>query len=362
MRVSRLAEFVIVTILLTIVAVLPPAAAQSSSSAKPATIKFGYITGIAFPTFIIAEDRGYFAKENLKVEKIFLNGSGPVTEALAAGNVEMGNTTPLSSILGTVKGAKVKMLSAHENSFTDKDGNRWEGAFITVRSGEGIKTLSDFRGKRVAINDIGSSYTYFLRAKLIELGIKPDDVTIIPIPFAQMAGALLQKQVDVMIATADGYLQAKSRAEVDVIGTQTTLENLDVSVTSAFGVNNDYLAKNRDVVVRFLRAILQARTWMREAVAKNDPELLNLVAASMKYSPERAKAFWETRGGYYGRELPNVNLIDLPRRLIDRQVAVFKTAGLIEAGKDVKYETVVDITPLREAYTSLKLNWDESKH
>ena len=330
---------------------------------SPAKIRFGYVTGISFPTIIVAQAKGYFAKENLTVENVFLAGTGPIIEALSAGNLDMGNSTPLLAIAATAKGgSKTTLVSAHEYSLTDKQGNQFEGAYITVRRGEGIKELKDLKGKRVAINDIGSSYTYFLRAKMVEMGMNPDkDVTIIPVPFNQMAGALLQNQVDAMVASADGLLQARERAPVDVIGTQTTLEGLDISVTSSISVNNDFYKKNPDVVLRFIRAELAARTWMDAAYAKRDQELFDIVAASMKYTPERSKAFWETRGGYYGKDTELVNLMDLPRRLIERQIVVAKTSGLVSKDASLSYELLMDQKPLKEATASLSLKWDPAK-
>ncbi|MBZ5662065.1 MAG: ABC transporter substrate-binding protein [Acidobacteriia bacterium] len=341
-----------------------PVMAQTKAlDMAPATIRFGYITGLAFPTFIVSEERGFFRKESLNVEKVFLAGSGPVSEALAAGNLDLGNTTPLSSVLATAKGAKTLMVSGYEYTFIDKAGHSWEAVYAVVRSGEGIKRIADMRGKRIAINDIGSSYTYMMREQLMAAGLNPDkDVTLTFIPFAQMAGALIQKQVDVILASPDGYQLARERAKVDVIGTHTTLERVDIGLSSAIGVNSDFLRKNPDVVTRFLRAFLQARLWMNEQMGKNSTEVLDIVSKSMKYTPERAKAFWETRGGYYGRELPFVNVLDIPRRLIVRQLAILRTSGMIKLDTSNEYSTYVDIRPLLRAYETLGVKWDESKH
>ncbi len=341
-----------------------PAMAQSKPlDMAPATIRFGYITGLAFPTFIVAEERGFFRKENLNVEKVFLAGSGPVSEGLAAGNLDLGNTTPLSSVLATAKGAKTLMVSGYEYTFVDKTGHPWEAVYEVVRSGEGIKSITDMRGKRIAINDIGSSYTYMMREQLLAAGLNPDkDVTLTFIPFAQMAGALLQKQVDVILASPDGYLLARERGKVDVIGSHTTLERVDIGLSSAIGVNSDFLHKNPDVVTRFVRAFLEARLWMNEQAAKNSPEVLDTVSKSMKYTPERAKAFWETRGGYYGKELPFVNVLDIPRRLIVRQLEILRASGMLKADTPTEYSTYVDIRPLLRAYETLGVKWDQAKH
>jgi ABC-type nitrate/sulfonate/bicarbonate transport system substrate-binding protein len=341
-----------------------PALAQPKPlDTTPATVRFGYITGLAFPTFIVAEDRGYFRKENLNVEKVFLAGSGPVSEGLAAGNLDMGNTTPLSSVLATAKGAKTLMVSGYEYTFVDKTGHSWEAVYALARSGEGIKTIADMRGKRIAINDIGSSYTYMMREQLLAAGLNPEkDVTLVFIPFAQMAGALLQKQVDVILASPDGYLIARERAKVDVIGTHTTLERVDIGLSSAIGVNSEFLRRNPDVVTRFLRAFLQARLWMNEQAAKGSTEVLDVVSKNMKYTPERAKAFWSTRGGYYGKELPFVNVLDIPRRLIGRQLEILRSGGMLKPDTPTDYSIYVDARPLRRAYETLGLKWDDAKH
>jgi ABC-type nitrate/sulfonate/bicarbonate transport system substrate-binding protein len=345
------------------IACIPPATAQPALDMTPAKVRFGYITGPAFPTYIIAEELGYFRKQNLTIEKTFLNGAGAVSEALAAGNIDIGNTAPMASVLASAKGAKTLMVSGYEPSFTDKAGTPWEGVYVVVRSGEGIKTLQDLRGKRIAVNDIGSNWYFLLRAFYIRNNMNPDkDVSIVPVPFAQMAGALIQKQVDAVIATVDGYAQAKERIGVDLIGTHSSLENIDVALSSAVAVNTEYLRKNPDVVVRFLRAFIEARLWINNAVAKKDPAYMAAVAKSMKYTPQRADFFLKTRGGGYGKELVFVNLLDLPKRLIDRQLELLRLGGAIKPDAKVAYEETVDIRPLQRAYQTLGLKWDESKH
>jgi ABC-type nitrate/sulfonate/bicarbonate transport system substrate-binding protein len=341
-----------------------PAMAQSKPlDMSPATVRFGYITGLAFPTFIVAEERGFFRKENLTVEKFFLAGSGPVSEGLAAGNLDLGNTTPLSSVLATAKGARTLMVSGYEYTFVDKTGHSWEAVYAIVRSGEGIKTIADMRGKRIAINDIGSSYTYLMREQLLAAGLNPEkDVILTFIPFGQMAGALVQKQVDVILASPDAHQLARERVKVDIIGTHTTLERVDIGLSSAIGVNSDYLRRNPDVVARFLRAFLQARTWMNEQASRNSREVLDIVSKSMKYTPDRAEAFWNTRGGYYGKELPFVNVLDIPQRLIVRQLEILKASGMIKPDTPTQYSTYVDIAPLRRAYDTLGAKWDDAKH
>lgn len=341
-----------------------PTATKPALDTTPAKIRFGYVTGVALPTLIIAEDQGFLAKENLSLEKNAFNGTGPVSDALAAGNLDLGNTAPGPSILATVKGAKTIMVSGFENTFVDKTGKSWEAVYVIVRSGEGIRTLTDLKGKKVAVSDLGSNYNYALRARMYEKQIDPDkDLTIVPIPYAQMPSALMQKLVDATLMSADGYLQVQKLGKVEVIATHTTLMNLDMDLSGAIAVNTDFVQRNPDAVVRFLRAFLQARRWMAEDIAKNDGKnLIDLVGKSMKYSPEQAKNLYETRGGYYGKDLEFVNVLDVPVRVVNRQFEVLKLNGLIKPEVSASYEQVVNIRLLKQAYDSLGIPWDESKH
>ncbi len=336
---------------------------QPPLDTKPATIRFGRIIGVTYPNFIVAEDLGFFKGENLTIDNVLLNGSGAISEAMAANNVDMGETTPISSILATSKGGRTVALSGYEYTFTDKTGKPWEAAYVVVRSGEGIRNLEDLRGKRVAVNDYGSPYNYVLRANLLARGVNPNsDLAIVPIPFPQMAGALAQKQVDAIIAPADAYEQARLRIPVKVIGTHTSLEGLKVGISTVVGVSNQFLEKNPDAVVRFLRAMLKARLHMNDSVAKGNSEIKDIVAKNMKFTSERAAFFWNTRGGYYGKELEYVNMLDIPQQLVARQFEILKAVGLLQPDVSTEYGNVVDIRPLRRAYDSLGLKWDESKH
>ena len=122
----------------------------------PVTIRYGDITGIPLPTLIVAEWQGFLARENITLVKFGFNGAGPVADALAAGNLDMGSTSPATAMLASVKGAKTILIGGFEDAFVEKNGQAWEPLFAVVRSGEGIQKLTDLKGKKVGVIDIGS--------------------------------------------------------------------------------------------------------------------------------------------------------------------------------------------------------------
>jgi ABC-type nitrate/sulfonate/bicarbonate transport system substrate-binding protein len=341
-----------------------PAATRSALDMTPAEIRFGQVANISFPTLIVAESQGLFDKENLVVKKEALNSSAGVTEALLAGSVDMGQATLGPAILARLKGGKVVLVSAIENAFTEQDGKSWEGTYLVVRSGEGIKSWSDLKGRKVSAGDVGSSTSIIFRAKLIDEHIDPDkDLTLMSMQTGQKPSALAQKLIDAAVMSGDEYAQALKMGNMEAIAVQTSMEGVDMSVSSAVGVNVDYLAKNRAVVTRFLRAMLQARQWLAEDVAKNGGKgQMAAVAKAMGYTDEQAKTLYDTRGGYYGKDVAFVNLLDIPTRLAMRHVQILKTAGVLGQDVPATYEQLVDTGPLNQAYESLGLTWDASKH
>lgn len=330
----------------------------------PAKIRFGYPTGIAFPTLIVARDQGFFAKENLTIDETLLGSSALVNDALATGNLDMGQTTPTTAIVAIVKGAKMIIVSGFEYTFVDKSGRPWESNYVVVRSGEGIQKLTDLKGKKVGLNALAGTANYTLRAYMLAHQIDPDkDLTIVPIPLEQIPGALTQKLVDAVMISADGLVRLQKQAHVDIISNQTEMMDLDLDLSAAVGVNADFLHKNPGVVVRFIRAFLQARQWMMQDVANNGGKtLIGLVGKAMKYTPDQAQSLYDTRGGYYGKELDFVNLLDIPTRVITRNFDLNKVNGFIKQDTPDDYTRIVDISYLKQAYDTLGLKWDESKH
>lgn len=330
----------------------------------PAKIRFGYQSAVAFPTFVVARDEGFFAKENLTVDETLLGTTGLVNDALSTGNLDMGETTPTTAVVAIVKGAKMTMVSGFEYTFVDKSGRSWESNYVVVRSGEGIQKLTDLKGKRVALNSLAGTGNYTLRAYMLGHQIDPDkDLTIVPIPLEQIPGALTQKLVDAVMISADGLVRLQKQAHVDIISNQTEMMDLDLDLSAAVGVNTDFLHKNPGVVVRFIRAFIRARQWMMQDVADNGGKsLIGLVGKAMKYTPDQAQSLYDTRGGYYGKELDFVNLLDIPTRVITRNFELNKVNGFIKQDTPDDYTRIVDLSWLKQAYDTLGLKWDESEH
>jgi NitT/TauT family transport system substrate-binding protein len=132
---------------------------------------------------------------------------------------------------------------------------------IVVKPDSPVKTIADLKGKTIGIRNQGDSGYAGGRAMLTELGINPDkDVDWLPIGEGGPAGqAIYRGAVDAM-AFWDG-----SFARIELAG--FPLRHLDNTPGSrklngaAYGVRKSDLAKNRDLYVRFFRAMAKSTVF-----------------------------------------------------------------------------------------------------
>src|SRR5262249_31819946 len=161
-------------------------------------------------------EKGFFAAQKLTVEITNVQGPPEAIQALAASNIDFGHTSIMATMMGIDKRAPVTLICGIEASFTDSAKHPWEAVYLIARDGEGIGSIKDLKGKRIGVPALGGSlYENLLRVRLSELGFDANtDVSWHSVPYPQAASALMQKAVDAVIASLDGYALAQTRGKV----------------------------------------------------------------------------------------------------------------------------------------------------
>ena len=110
----------------------------------------------------IAQRLGYFAAEGLQVNPVFLNTSGLVLQAEAAGKVQIGMSTPDVVLEAISKGQLVEMIY------------NWDirpvGEFAVLPDSP-IQSVADLRGKTIGVQALSSGPTQLARGALQAAGI-----------------------------------------------------------------------------------------------------------------------------------------------------------------------------------------------
>lgn len=207
----------------------------------------------------IANINGFFERRGIRVE--FTENSGGATglQAIAAGRAEVA-TAPVPALVSAVAADLPVVGVADQQSALE--GSPVEEFY--VRSDASVSSVTDLRGKTIAVNSQGGSFQQTILIELRKRGLNENDVTFVVLPFDQQVPALLSGSVDMI-----GLLpQFARKAEEDFSGQITKLfDALDVFGPKqfiVFAVNSDWASNNSEQAMAFVGGIADAVNWMEE--------------------------------------------------------------------------------------------------
>jgi NitT/TauT family transport system substrate-binding protein len=112
----------------------------------------------------VAQAKGYFSKRNLDVELINFGGStDQLLEAIATGKADAGVGMALRWLKPLEQGFDVKITTATHGGCMR----------LLAKSGGGVTTLADLKGRSVGVADLGAPDKNFFAIRLARLGIDP---------------------------------------------------------------------------------------------------------------------------------------------------------------------------------------------
>ncbi|MGE0747338.1 MAG: ABC transporter substrate-binding protein [Rhodospirillales bacterium] len=227
----------------------------------------------------IAEQEGYYAAENIEPTITLGRGGAESLQVVVTGSADMvWGPGVLSVISAYAKGAPVKIIA-----------NAAYGAretFWIVKADSPIKSIKDLDGKVLAYSAAGSLTHLLAQTIAKDLGVKPKLVATGNMSSSRTQ--MMSGQTDTAWSAFPAGLSMVKAGEARIIGTgndAVSLRNLSTRVVVA---NSNWLAKNRDVAVRAMRAI-----WKGEVFAMTDPRAPARFAEKWKLDPEDTKAAWE---------------------------------------------------------------------
>jgi ABC-type nitrate/sulfonate/bicarbonate transport system substrate-binding protein len=214
-----------------------PAAAQSAS------LRQGYQTNMwGMPTYYLLRS-GALEKEGIKAEEFAVPSGNITMQQMVGRQVDLGTYAGPSFLIGHARGQLVAIAQIEEVGKTVR---------IMARKELGVKRVEDLRGKKIA-NQTGSSIAQvFVDQIAPKAGLKKEDWQEVRMNVNDMVAAMAAKTVDAMI-NVEPY---NAIAEAD--GLATTIMNYwDVDRMPVFmAATPEFVDKNPDVVVRYLRAWL----------------------------------------------------------------------------------------------------------
>jgi NitT/TauT family transport system substrate-binding protein len=245
-----------VLLLLTAAALVAPTPSPAADVVNVANVSR---TLFSLP-FWVAQHRGFMKDEGLETTSSILDNAEKINAALRAGTIQIAMGTPEAVIIDGYKGGTLRIIAGNTGKLPH---------FIIARPH--IKTLKDLRGANFGILSEKEGSTYVVQDIAKAIGLTPADYKMTAVGGAPTRWKLLQAgKIDVGLQPFPlSYIAEDAGSVIPFVPDwQFTTINADIT----------WAAKNRDVVVRFLRAVQRGRDFMRS----NPQETAEIAAHELK--------------------------------------------------------------------------------
>lgn len=240
--------------------------------AQQVTVRLGYFPNFTHAQAIVGLARNTFQEKlgpNVKVETKTFNAGPDEITALFAGEIDIGYIGPSPALNGYVKskGNDVRIIAGAVSG----------GAELIVREGAGINSAADFANKRVASPQIGNTQDVALRTWLKANGLaareQGGNVTVVPTQNADTLTLFQQGGLDAAWVPEPWGTRLINEAGGKLFLDERSLWPNGEFPTTVVIARTDFLEKNKEVVLNFLRGHIETTQW----IAANPEEAKKLV-------------------------------------------------------------------------------------
>ena len=294
------------------------------------TIRVNQVTNsIFYAPLYVAINNGYFEDEGYKIDLTTAEGSNTTNVALMTGSADIGLMGPEQNVYSYVNGDKNYPIVFGQ--LTKRDGS-----FLISRTNETNFDWSNLAGKHIIAGRKGGSPAMSLQVALEKNGynIKTDLNFDTSIAFASIAGSFLSGVGDYMtlfepaasqfVKTGNGYIVASVGKESGEIP------------FTCFSANKDYLNKNPQIIIAFLKAIQRGLNYIKAAS-------LDDVASSLlpSFSGSNKESIKEGIKNYIDIDSWNATPI-MSKESFDRLINMLKTSGELKTNANPDYAKIIN--------------------
>jgi NitT/TauT family transport system substrate-binding protein len=313
-----------------------------SAAAEPLRIRMSFIQPVSNWATMLLQTPG-LAKhlgQSYTFEAIHFQGTPLLVQALAANEIEIGNFS-YGAFPIAVGNAGLQDLRIIADEIQDGVPGYFSDQYVVLKDSP-IKTVDDLRGRVLGTNVIGSGTDIPMRAMLLKHGLKDKDgVTIIEMPTSASLPALLEKKIELRVATMPDFSDPRLRANTRTLFTQA--DAMGVSQLGMWVARAAVIEKNRAALVDFLEDALQQERWYYDPA--NRQGAIEIASKVAKTPPERFEGWVFKKNGAdgdYYRDLNGRPNLDAVQSNMDEMQKLGFLKTRIEVGKYVDLSLVED--------------------
>jgi len=217
--------------------------------AAPLRVAYSAISG-AMSSLWVAREGGYFKREGLDVELLYIGGGSLLIQSMISGDVPFAYGPSVPVINASLRGADLVLI-----------GNTGNSLVFSIMSRPEIKQPAQLKGKKVGVTRLGGSTDWALDAALKQWGMERRDLAVI-----QTGGmpeglvGLLAGAFDAVVHSPPSNFKAAKAGMhelVDVGQLKIIFPNTPLSTSESF------IRSNRDTALGFLRGFSQGLHRLR---------------------------------------------------------------------------------------------------
>jgi ABC-type nitrate/sulfonate/bicarbonate transport system substrate-binding protein len=304
------------------------------------TVGFAAMNARVIPLWA-AKEEGFFAKNDIDGEPIFVRGAPTLNAALLSGDLQAGYTGGTAVMGAAVGGADLKIISIFTSKVT-----------YDLVARPGIKSPEDLRGKQIGVTSIGGTNWMGTILGLERLGLDPirDKINFIVAGDDSvrtqgiLAGALEATAVDGV------YSRILREKGLPVLAEFSALK---IPITStAIVVPNAFIQKSPRVVESVLKALLEGLVW--GISPPNKSKVIDLISKRLRITAQEAEeGYKDMLLGLERRPFPSVEGLKNIQRLMksrNPRMAELKVESLIDTSFMHKLDEVGFMDKLYSTY------------
>jgi len=216
-------------------------------------INFSYssLVGTQSPLWI-ASDVGFFKKHRVDANVVYMPGGKSVVDGMLAGNIQMAIAAPAAVLRANLAGSDFAYVGALSNTVD----------FVVITR-DGIKSVQELRGKKIAIGNFGSGTDYAGRLVFDKLGMQVGKDII----FTQSLGGQPTRLAMLQSGTVDGVvLSPPFTLRAQQLGFRPVLDFASVIphyFSLGYFTRRSYIRENPRLVEDSLKGLLDATRYVR---------------------------------------------------------------------------------------------------
>ncbi len=267
-------------ITLSLATILVVSAAAIGAASAEETITLGTVgsgSALNWP-LLVALDKGFFEKNNVKIDLVSAPSSAAVQQQVAAGSVDMGSGGLVDPIRAIDKGAAISIIRIEAKA-----------APYALYVKPEIADYAALKGKTIMVGGAKDITRIYLERMAAPNGLNKGDYDLI------YAGATSARFAALQSGAVDGALiSAPFNFQAETAG----MKNLGVTVDyvkdfpfTGYAVNVDWAKDHKPAIQGFLTGYSQAVTWLADPA--NRDEAVNVLIKDISAKPDDAQKTYD---------------------------------------------------------------------